>query len=374
MAALSITQYRIFTYYCDHAPQGNLGHLMTTIDDFCHAGQNSFGLVRLLAAMAVVLSHAYVITLGPQTLQPLEVLTGYPLGAHAVHVFFTVSGLLVAASFDRRPSLTAFGAARFFRIYPGLIVATFAVFIACVLFASTTDLSTVIKGSITGYFAKILIALAGSSTIPGVFETLPEKGVNVPLWTLKYEVMCYICIGLVMGVVVKTKIVSATQAAWAIVAVSAMWLLKGKTYNDANFFDHIARFSFAFWCGVLAWHHRKHIQVRWEILVALFALTVAMVYFALPLLPHALMLLSGYLALFVAQYKYGALTEFADKNDLSYGTYIYGWPIQQLLVLYGLGVSPLVNAMLAIAVVLPIAYLSWRFVEKPALRLKDRFA
>ncbi|MCX7864392.1 MAG: hypothetical protein N2423_05065, partial [Novosphingobium sp.] len=62
---------------------------MKTIADIAPAGSNSFGLVRLVAAMAVVVSHAFVITGGASTLQPLEALTGYPLGAHAVHVFFT---------------------------------------------------------------------------------------------------------------------------------------------------------------------------------------------------------------------------------------------------------------------------------------------
>ncbi len=348
---------------------------MKTIDNFCHAGQNSFGLVRLLAAMAVVLSHAYVITRGPQTLQPLEALTGYPLGAHAVHVFFTVSGLLVAASFDRRPNLIAFGAARFFRIYPGLIVATVLVFMVCATLASTADFTTIIKGSIVGYFAKILIGLAGSGAIPGVFENLPEAGgVNVPLWTLKYEVMSYIGLGLVMAVVAKTRWVTAVQAAIAIIVLSAIWLLKGKAYNDANFFDHIARFSFAFWCGVLAWHLRARIPVMKEILIALMALTAWMIYLGLPLVPHCLMLLSGYVALFVAQYKFGAVTQFTDKNDLSYGVYILGWPVQQLLMLSGIAITPVANAVLALVIVMPLAFLSWRYVEKPALRLKDKFA
>jgi peptidoglycan/LPS O-acetylase OafA/YrhL len=346
---------------------------MKTIADFCHAGNNSFGLVRLMAAMAVVLSHAYVITGGPQTLQPFEALTGYPLGAHAVHVFFTVSGLLVAASFERRPSVVAFGAARFFRIYPGLVAATVSVFIVCALFASTADFETIIKGSITGYFAKILIGLAGSGTIPGVFEALPETGVNTPVWTLKYEVMCYICLAIVMAFVVKTRIISAAQAACIIIIICTIWLLQGKAYNDAGFFDHIARFSFAFWCGVLAWYLRGKIAVVWQVLVILFALTVLMIYFHTPLVPHFLMLLSGYLALFIAQHRFGGMVSFTEKNDLSYGVYILGWPVQQMLMLYGLGTTPVTNTALAWIVVLPMAFLSWRFIEKPSLRLKDRF-
>lgn len=76
---------------------------MKYIADISSAGNNSFGLVRLLAAIAVIISHGYLIVGGVDGIEPLETLTGYPLGAHAVHVFFTVSGLLVAASFDRRP-------------------------------------------------------------------------------------------------------------------------------------------------------------------------------------------------------------------------------------------------------------------------------
>lgn len=347
---------------------------MKVIGDISSAGNNSFGLVRLFAAMAVVISHGWVVTGGVHAVEPLEAFTGYPLGAHAVHVFFTVSGLLVAASFDRRPSIVSFGAARIFRIYPGLIAATIGVFLVCALFASSAGFAEIIKGSIIGYFAKILVGLAGSGAIPGVFETLPYAGgVNVPLWTLKYEVLCYISLALIMAVIVRTKLVPPLLAAGAIIAVSGVWLLQGKAYDDANFFDHIARFSFAFWVGVAAWHLRDRIPLRAVILAALFALTATSIYFHLPMVPHTLMLLSGYLAVFVAQYRFGTLSEFTDRSDLSYGVYILGWPVQQLLLLTVPTISPLANALAALVIVLPLAFLSWRFVEKPALRLKDRF-
>lgn len=344
---------------------------MKTIADIAHAGNNSFGLVRLLAAIAVVISHAFVITGGASTLQPLEALTGYPLGAHAVHVFFTVSGLLVAASFERRPSIVAFGAARFFRIYPGLIAATFIVFGLLALFVSTAPMAEVIRGSITGYFAKILIALAGSGAIPGVFEGLPHEGVNVPLWTLKYEVLCYIALGAGMAFITRFPVVRPLTLCWMMIGASSIWLLQGEAYNDANFLDHVARFSFAFWCGVAAWHLRERISVHAGILAGLFAFTALAIALALPVVPHALMLLSGYLALFVAQFRYGLISTFTDRNDLSYGTYIYGWPIQQTLVWAGLALTPAINAPAALVIVLPLAFLSWRLVEKPALKWKD---
>lgn len=347
---------------------------MKTIADIANAGNNSFGLVRLVAAIAVVVSHAFVITGGAVTLQPLEALTGYPLGAHAVHVFFTVSGLLVAASFDRRPSIIAFGAARFFRIYPGLIAATVVVFCALALFVSNAPFSDIIRGSATGYFAKILIALAGSSSIPGVFEGMPHEGVNVPLWTLKYEVLCYIALGVGMAFLARYPILRPLTLCWIVIGVSSVWLLQGKAYNDAGFFDHVARFSFAFWCGVAAWHLRQSIPVNLLMLAVLLAITAGSIALKLPVLPHSLMLFSGYVALVVGQYRYGVLSTFTDKHDLSYGTYIYGWPVQQTLVWAGLAVTPLSNSLAALLIVLPLAFVSWILIEKPALRMKDRFA
>ncbi|MGB8819338.1 MAG: acyltransferase [Rhizobiaceae bacterium] len=331
-------------------------------------------MVRLLAATAVVLSHGYVVTGGQHAVEPLESLTGYPLGAHAVHVFFTISGLLVAASFDRRPHLLSFAAARFFRIYPGLIAATLGVFLACALLASDAGVTDLIKGSAIGYFAKILIGLAGSGAIPGVFESLPYAGaVNVPLWTLKYEVLCYVSLAFVMAMIVRTKLVSPTVAVGIMTTVSGVWLLQGKAYDDANFFDHVARFSFAFWVGAAAWHARSRIPLKTSILAAIAALTWASICFHLPTVPHTLMLLSGYMAVFVAQYRYGALSTFTDRNDLSYGVYIYGWPVQQLLLLAFPAISGLANGLAALLIVLPLAFFSWRFVEKPALRMKDGF-
>ncbi|MGL4488036.1 MAG: acyltransferase family protein, partial [Rhizobiaceae bacterium] len=289
--------------------------------------------------------------------------------------FFMVSGLLVAASFERQPNIVAFAKARFLRIYPGLIGVSLLVFVLCALFVSTSDFATMLKGSIIGYFAVILIELAGSSALPGVFENLPMAGdVNVPLWTLKYEVMSYIALGLVMTFVVKTRLITEMQAALGVVFVSAAFMLFGNSYNEANFFDHAARFSFAFWCGVLAWHLRNRIPVHLGIALAVFLLAAMMTYFRLPFYQHLMIILSGYLAIYIAQFNFGVLTSFTDKNDLSYGVYILGWPAQQMLLFYGIGITPIANTLLAFAVVLPMAFLSWRLIERPALRMKGRFA
>lgn|GEM_PF-5180271 len=61
------------------------------------------------------------------------------------------------------------------------------------------------------------------------------------------------------------------------------------------------------------------------------------------------------------------------RTDLSYGTYVYACPIQQVLVIAGLGaLNPIVFAVISTVVTLPFAAMSWFLIEKPAMKLKSR--
>ncbi|SRR5690349_2652646 len=59
-------------------------------------------------------------------------------------------------------------------------------------------------------------------------------------------------------------------------------------------------------------------------------------------------------------------------TDLSYGVYIYAFPLQQMLLIAGLNMRPLLFTAISTAVTLPVAALSWFVIEKPALSLKRR--
>ena len=62
-----------------------------------------------------------------------------------------------------------------------------------------------------------------------------------------------------------------------------------------------------------------------------------------------------------------------SRNDISYGLYIYGFPVQQALVMWGFAaVGWLGFAVLGLLATLPIAALSWLVVERPSLRWKSR--
>ena len=62
---------------------------------------------------------------------------------------------------------------------------------------------------------------------------------------------------------------------------------------------------------------------------------------------------------------------FDRRVDVSYGLYIYAFPVQQLLAMYGVtkyGFTP--YFVCALAITLALAAASWFTIEKPSLSLK----
>jgi peptidoglycan/LPS O-acetylase OafA/YrhL len=127
---------------------------------------------------------------------------------------------MVAQSFDRSRSILDFAVARILRIFPALIV--------CVLITSFMIAPMVGRLSVAdylaspglyAYLAKTLSLSTGSASLPGVFETVPYSGyVNSSLWTLKYEVICYVGLG-VLG------LAGLFQPRWRIAALTGLALM-----------------------------------------------------------------------------------------------------------------------------------------------------
>ena len=84
---------------------------------------NNFNLLRMAAATAVLVSHAYPLSLGDGVAEPLLHYLGMDLGTLAVYMFFAISGYFVTQSFHKNSGLIEFCIARIFRIYPALFVA-----------------------------------------------------------------------------------------------------------------------------------------------------------------------------------------------------------------------------------------------------------
>jgi peptidoglycan/LPS O-acetylase OafA/YrhL len=57
-------------------------------------------------------------------------------------------------------------------------------------------------------------------------------------------------------------------------------------------------------------------------------------------------------------------------TDLSYGIYLYAWPVQSLLVKYIDGISPWLVMVFTTLATVPLAFASWKLIERPFLSFK----
>lgn len=135
--------------------------------------------------------------------------------------------------------------------------------------------------------------------------------------------------------------------------------------------ESFARLTFAFYLGVAAWLLRDRIPVSATIAVAL--LVSAYIALGSTIAKPLEIIAVAYLAFYLGSLKFGALTKFTNREDISYGVYLIGYPIQQGVALWlpMQGQPAALHIALSLLITVPLAYLSWRLIEKPALRHRD---
>ncbi|MFC7398827.1 acyltransferase family protein [Chelatococcus sp. GCM10030263] len=326
---------------------------------------DNFTLLRLMLALAVVVSHAFSVSTGGN--EPLHITTDFTLGEHAVNGFFAISGFLVTMSFARR-GWRDYIVARTLRIAPAFIVVTLVMTLCG---AALTTLSAAEYWSdprVPRFVVTTLTAFKSAGALPGVFADNPMPFPLATVWTLKYEVLCYLGV-LAFGVAVG---VERRLLALAIVAglAVAVVLLDALVPDAGKAAQTSLRLPLLFGAGAVLYLFRDRVRVSAVLLAVLVVATWlahgGAFYKALLFITEAY----GFIYLAVAPGL--SSPAFNIKADLSYGTYLYGWPIQQTLQQYFPDVAIPVMLPIAVLLTLLVAALSWYGVEKPALALKAR--
>lgn len=310
---------------------------------------NGITAARLALALTVVVSHS--VARGGFGLEPLVVEShGHvSLGFLAVIGFFTLSGFLLARSRERTP-LLAFIRNRCLRILPGYWVALlFGALVAAPLGAALAGDRVELEAALQYVVSNV--ALLGDSASAPVQPAFGGGPVNGSLWTLGIEALAYLVL-----VAVPVRWLRPVAVA-ELTLLSAVWAV-GPSIQGA---ETILLLAFAF--GVCAWLWRDRLPM--SLLSLALAWTVAAVALLVGLVPIAVILI-GYGALGLAW------LPIRLQRDLSYGVYIFAYPIQQVLAVAGvptLGLGVMIAA--SIGIVLPLALASWTFVERPALSLRS---
>jgi peptidoglycan/LPS O-acetylase OafA/YrhL len=331
-----------------------------------NARDNNFDALRLIAAACVIFSHCFLIAEGSDAHEPLILITGRQsiLGLAGVFVFFTISGFLVTQSFEATGSQLRFLAKRALRIFPGLFAALVVAAFALGPLVTTLPLGAYFRRpEIYGYVVGNAILDIGIHELPGVMFVDNPVGleVNGSLWSLRYEFMMYLMVlGLgALGLLRLPVLLGLLALGLACLQVDALdvlgtwgWLL-------------------AFFAIGMVLYKLRDSRIFDRRLAALalagLALSVPLRQF-IPLFP----LFGGYLAIYLALDRRLPVVPATRFGDLSYGLYIYGWPVTAMVMHAGGGLAWWQLFLLSLPLTLGAAWLSWHFVEEPFLRLKSR--
>lgn len=341
------------------------------LGDVCTGRDNNFNLIRMLAATAVLVSHAYPIALGTGTTQPLEPLIGKSLGWVAVGVFFTISGFLITRSLDRKARIASWLAARILRLFPALIIVVFLV--ALVLGPLTTTLTVEDYFSdprVATYIVRNITLASLQYDLPAVFEELPyPQTINGSLWTLIHEVLCYFSV-LILGFL---GLIACPRRMAAVVAIYIiLYFVIGGTLSELIHpkLIHLRNLSLPFAVGMVLYIWRDRVPLGWRLSAVLGA--AAIILHDTPVFAEVFVVWMSYTTFVFAYLPGGIVRYYNALGDYSYGFYIYAFPAQQLVMhLFG-PMTPWQNMALAFPITLFCAVLSWQWIEKPALAARQR--
>lgn len=326
---------------------------------------NSYDFVRFCAASAVLFSHHFDLSGLPE---PQVRGFGEDFGEVAVEVFFCLSGFLICLSLQKSPGWKRFVAARILRIFPNLAL-------VLVLSSAATFIWYRNHANLwphVAYVADNLLMFVRGVTlvIPGVFTDAVNQDVNNPIWTLPYELWCYVALALmfVFGVgrsaafiVIGTLLISTAWTAEPFIDEFDLGPLESfELFRLGSYFMSGAVLAVAWpWIG-------KHaVAVGAAGLIASLAVR--------NLLDTDTLLNS--LALAAAVVGLGSsrlMAWFSKGGDASYGIYVFAWPVQQFVLLL---VAPFwLSLVLAFLVTAALGYATWHAFEKRAIALPKRWA
>ncbi len=325
--------------------------------------------LRHLAALMVIYGHSYALArqVTGQSDIIAKLMPGFYAGNLAVYLFFAISGYLVTLSLLRHPGLWRYVRNRVLRVYPAyfvcLLVCVFAIGLAFTNLPAAEYLGA--EGT-WRYLLRNLQPITLAWHLPGVFENNPyPKVVNGTLWSLGLEVRWYFYLGLLAALTVVRRRWLFTVVALAVIGYGGWEWWNGKP--DANEYRALSQ---TYLIAALCAHWRHRISAS-HATMASFAIAAIVLHGSRGFGPAAVA--AAIYFTFWAAYRLPAM-RWPGGHDYSYGLFLYGFPVQQSLLALFPALTPLQLLPLSAACAFALAVLSWRLVERPALRFKPSHA
>jgi peptidoglycan/LPS O-acetylase OafA/YrhL len=314
-------------------------------------------LLRLFAALAVVVGHGCVLI---GTSPPPRV-GGIPLHTLGLYVFFAVSGYVITRSWNRCPDPRMFLRNRALRILPGLGALILITVLVLGPLATRLPLGEYLTGADTWRYLSGLL-LVPRYVLPGVFTDHSSPTVNGSLWTLGIEACCYLATA-ILGLTLR-------RFAWTgalLLGGAAVMLAVQPAGGPLEPLRAVGAVCSYFALGAITCHlHLDRRPLPLPLTTSLTGVWVLVGTIHPPVAVALAWVVIPAVVLTIAGRSAGP----DSRTDLSYGVYLWGYPIQQLVLQINPDLPTPFSLSITVVVTLAAAALSWAHVEHPALRLK----
>jgi len=328
---------------------------------------NHFNLIRLILAILVLVTHAPELIDGNRSREPLtRLFHTLSFGDLAVNGFFLLSGYLIVQSWTLDPSAFDFLKKRILRIVPAFFIAT----LICAFFIAPFVASDTYFSDFN--FGKFFLGMftLRNPQIPPVFAGTYIPEINKSMWTIFFEFSCYLMV-LAFGLL---RIVKRPKI-WIGITVTFTFLLLMQKLGYIAFpniggVSAVPRLFTCYLVGGALYLFKDYIHyTKLNACIAAFILFVAM--FSIHWAEIATAYLGGFLLIYLAYAKNDLIAQFNKFPDVSYGTYLYGWPTQKLLIWYFPAIEAWAVCILSIFIAVSAGAASWYLIEKPFMKLKS---
>jgi peptidoglycan/LPS O-acetylase OafA/YrhL len=324
---------------------------------YVRSSENNFDIIRLILAFIVFFVHSYDLSHS----NDLESLTYFLSSKVAVESFFVISGFLIIMSYERSKTLSSYARKRIRRIYPAYMASLFFFaillpIIECTSYGVYTSLSYMKYLAVNAVFLNFI-----TPSIPGVFENNLIPAVNGAMWTIKIEVMFYVCVPVVAWLCKRSRPALILLLLY-IIGFSYSVLMKNLNWTHAAILAKQLPGQLQFFAsGMALYYFYDKIMASGRLCLGVVILGFSLHYTGVSdiLYPASLALVLCFFAFCLPAINLSKI------GDLSYGVYIVHFPILQALISLGMfRYSGWGGLLVAIVLVIFGGYLMWHLVEK----------
>lgn len=329
--------------------------------DYTARENNNFNLIRMLAAYMVIMAHATAIQ--GKGVDLVAQLTGQThSGQMAVFVFTFLSGIFITKSVIKSKDTTTFFKKRILRLYPELIICLLLILILGSCFTTYSQYDYWKNPQTIKYFIANLLEVVNEHILPGVFENHPAGGsMNGVLWYITFEIRIYLLWALLKSLKIfedknKANIVLLILFVWITTNPASMPFLGSDIALYGS--DVFPQYTITFILAALVYLNVETLEIKWwHICVSVIIMWI---------FRHSLISTWIWGTGFILASLWIGTSEKIRSirvKDLSYGIFLYGWPMGQLVYEILPNASSTVAAILTICMATFMAIISEKLIS-----------